>query len=1116
MTRPKDRLHKVIVIGATPSGITAVNKLGELGIPVTLVDDAADLDQKLAKEEWRLGSGIPFNYAHRPGLIRILRNSRIRCVLPARVDSIRHDPQGFAVTLTRQQTFVDPERCILCGRCASVCPVDLGEGQKAVKFSGRFSLPGRPVIDKRRQPLCRENCPLGVNAQGYMALTRAGKYAEALTLIREENILPGICGRICTHPCEDACRREQVDDAVSIRAVKRFLADYEARHPERIKVPVLREKRTETFAVIGSGPAGLAAAAQLARFGCRVRIYEKEEKAGGLLRYGIGSHRLPRAILDAELAYVQQMGVEFVLSHPVDLAGDLAAIRNEVDGVLITTGSWRDRKLGVEGEELAGVEGCLAFLNRFYREAITSLKETVAVIGDGNAAFDLARTLARLGARVTLISWFEQDQIPADSEEIKGALEEGVAIIDRTRIVAFEGDNGHFRRLRCRPTQPGETDANGIAWPVLVKDGQPFTLDFDRVFVAIGQVAPELPAGGLQVNSSGYITVGEGFRTNLSAIYAAGDGVVGPSTVVKAMAQGKHAADQMLFDICKIETGANRSRRSEHKDFPEIGAHIPVCNRTPMPEKRSVTRKENFEEVALGLPESDALYESQRCLQCGICAECLQCVEVCQAIGAVRHGEAEQTTVEHAGVVIVADPRIAPAVRGDDVIRAYGSESAKVDVYAMIMRGFAAAAQAMVLLGDALPIQKGHGVSFLPPDPTVSEPKRIGAFVCNCNQSLGWSDELDRHVNDLYGLKDVVHAEVLSSACVPEGIAAIIKTVRDKGINRIVLGSCVCCSLDLACSACTDQRSRLKHALFTATGISRAMVVTRNIRGEALSLLQKDPDQAALKFKGLLVRSIKSTRSLKIFSSPVRNYNFAAAVVGESEAAIQSAVTLARTGMDVFMFTSTERPPEAILPYSNIHCFQKANVAGISGTLGDFKLDVRTADLAQQIHVGTVVLGESARNRIGYARQDGMPNRDVFCTMQKQGVAGIPQFYPGMTSISGLFLANPPGIRISSKLKGDAAAVLAAAVMPRGPRKSKGYTVAVDQERCRGCGRCADVCPYQAVTLRQNGMDGYQAWVDEAFCKGCGNCASVCPSGAADSPYRNQVFFEQTLEEILI
>jgi ferredoxin len=169
----------------------------------------------------------------------------------------------------------------------------------------------------------------------------------------------------------------------------------------------------------------------------------------------------------------------------------------------------------------------------------------------------------------------------------------------------------------------------------------------------------------------------------------------------------------------------------------------------------------------------------------------------------------------------------------------------------------------------------------------------------------------------------------------------------------------------------------------------------------------------------------------------------------------------------------------------------------------------------QSIHVGAVILGETSRKRIGYVHQKGLPSRRIACAMQSKEATGIPFFYPGMTSISGLFLANPPGIAISNRQKGEAAAVLAAAVMPRGPRKSKGYTVSVDKTLCRGCGRCVDVCPYQAVSLRPNIGNGWHALVDEAFCKGCGNCISVCPSNAADSPYRDQVFYERMLEDIL-
>jgi NADPH-dependent glutamate synthase beta subunit-like oxidoreductase/NAD-dependent dihydropyrimidine dehydrogenase PreA subunit len=1117
MKRPKERLHKVIVIGATPSGIAATNKLGELGIPVTLLDKDANIDKKLSREEWRLKNGISLNYAHRPGIMRIFRNPGIKCLLPVRINSIKHNQQGFTVGLTQDQTFVDQQQCILCGRCLDVCPVSDGNGEKAIKFEGRFSIPGRPIIDKRRAPLCGENCPLGVNAQGYIALAKAGKYIEALNLIREKNILPGICGRVCTHPCENDCRRGLLDETVSIRAVKRFLADYGAQHPEKVNAPAPVEKRPEKFAVIGSGPAGIAAAAELARFGCNVTIFEKEKQGGGLLRYGIGAHRLPRNILDAELDYIQKLGVKFELGHPVNFSNDLEPMQKDFDAIIITTGAWNDRQLGIRGEDLDGVYGCLSFLTRFYREEITIKKgEKAAVIGDGNAAFDLARTLIRAGADVTIVSWFDMDLIPADPEEIKGAADEGIALIAKSKVMAFEGENNKLRRLVMKYTKPGPPDQNGIEWPVVVKDSEERLLEVDKAFVAIGQTGQSTECGKISVNESGYMNTNDNRLINFAKIFAAGDAVSGPSTVVDAMARGKATAERILSDICKITMSKKHHQRPQNRDFPEIPRDIPTQNRVTMPEKQPVARKDNFSEVALGLSESQVIYETSRCLQCGVCSECMQCVDVCSAIGAINHDQTEIHQVENAGIIILADPEMAPQIGGEDVIRAYGPKSSKTDIYAMMMRGYSAAAQAMVMIGGASLIQKGQGLSFYQPDLSLTRDQRIGVFVCKCAESLGWLPDMDLYVEKLSRLENVAHSEVMESACIPGGISSIVKTVRDKGLTRLVLGSCVCCALNFYCSACTDQRSRLKYGLFNATGITASMVVTRNIRGESLTLLKKDPAQAMSKFEGLLDRSVKAARNLEPFSSPARNYNFAAAVIGDSEAAVQSASILAKAGMDIFMFANGDKPPEITEQFPNIHCFENTVVNQISGTLGDFTIDIQSGNFVQSIHAGAVILGEKSRKKIAYVHQNGMKSRSIICSMQEKDMAGIPFFYPGMTSIAGLFLCSPPGIRISERQKGEAAAVLAAAVMPRGPRKSKGYTVVIDKEICRNCGRCVAACPYQAITLHENDFGGWYASVDEAFCKGCGNCISVCPSNAADSPYRSQKFFEQTLENILL
>jgi NADPH-dependent glutamate synthase beta subunit-like oxidoreductase/Pyruvate/2-oxoacid:ferredoxin oxidoreductase delta subunit len=1113
MKRPKDRLQKVIVIGATPAGVAAANKLGELGIPVTLIDRDPDLDEKLSKEEWRLSSGTRLNFAHRPGLLRIFRNPMIRCVIPAEITLLKHTPQGFRGKLRKNSTFVDASRCTLCGLCAEVCPVVTPEGKKPIRFNGRGSLPGRPVIDKRKQPPCQAGCPLGVNVQAYIALARVGRIDEALELIRRDNVLPGVCGRICTHPCEAGCRRGELDEPLAIKAIKRFIADSASSIFEKAKEAPAG--KSEKIAVVGSGPAGLAAAADLAREGYRVVVFEKERGLGGLLRYGIGPHRLPREILDREIGYIQELGVEFKPSSPVDPSKDLPRLREEFDAVLLTTGTWFDRKLGVPGEEMEGIEGGIAFLNRVYRDDFKKPPAQVAVIGDGNAAFDLARVLRRLGAGVTLISWFPKEMVPADAEEVRGAQEEEVHFIDRTQVVAFTGENGHLKTLRCKATEPGEPDAAGIPWPVPVPEKSPFDLPFDHAIVAIGQRGPfDSPHDPLpfQLTDSGYVAV-EGWRTSLGRVYAAGDAVTGPSAVVEAMATGRQAARRIRQDLGGTREKEEHWIRPIDGAFAPIPSHIPSLCRPTMPEIQSTLRTEGFSEVALGLGNGQAMMETERCLQCGVCSECLLCAAACERID---HGDEPEETFEHAGVLIVADPELAPSIKGEDVIRAYGPKTAKTDVYAMMIRGFAAAAKAVTLLGGTAQRPKGSGLSFSPPDPELSPEIRIGVFVCRCNAALGWTDGMEGYVLGLTHREGVVHGESLPAACTPEGSAGILRVIRQKGLSRVVLASCICCPLDFICSACTDQRSRLKDALFRGTGISRSMVETCNVRGEALSYIQLDPSIALSRFQGLIDRSIQRAGRLKRLPSPARTYNFTTAVIGESESARSAALTLAESGLDVFLFGTMGKPLIETPEHPNIHSFEGSSVEALSGTLGDFHVFVKSGDFHQRVQVGAVILGENSRKRIPYIPQEGLPSRIVASAMQKRGTPGVPFLYPGATSIAGLFLANPPGIMVSEKKKGASAAALAAAVMPRGPRQSKGYTIVVDKEICRGCGRCIRVCPYQAISFEKNLVGGWFAKADEALCKGCGICISVCPSHAADSPYRDQTYLEQMLEEILV
>ncbi len=1114
MKDPRERLQKVCIIGATPAGIAAANKLGEMGIPVTLIDKAADLNEKLSSQAWRMDSGVGFNYAMRPGLLRIMRNRRARLILPASVKAIKHTPQGFSIRYSQTPTYTDGEKCTLCGLCLQACPATLPDGRKPIKFNGRQALPGRPAIDKRMTPLCQANCPLGVNVQGYMALTRAGKYAEALELIRKDNVLPGICGRVCTHPCEAACRRAAVDEPLAIRDIKRFVADQNPRTPFGSSPA---KPRVETVAVVGSGPAGLAAASELVRRGYQVTVFEKEKAPGGLLRYGIGAHRLPREVIDREIAYLGELGARFQTGcefRPADSA--------KFSAVVLATGLWEDRIIGAPGEDLEGVSGCVSFLSSVHRGQIKSLSGKTAVLGDGNSAFETARTLARLGASVTLVSWFPGELIPADEHEVEEAAKEGISIKTSLRAAEFLGEGGRLNAIRFVPTVPGPPDKNGIPWPVAVKGAKPVVIEFDRAVVAIGQTANRLIWEGYGegfASASGLIRVGENCETRVGKVFAAGDAVSGPSTVVAAMASGRAAAKAVHKFLAPQQEVFEKSLfvRPLEFDYPEISAEIPSVPRAMMSERNPALRLQLETEVMLGFGDEQARAEAARCLQCGVCSECGRCVEACPAAGALIQSDVACEEIEHAGVVIVTDPALAPSVKGEDVIRAYSPKAIRPDVFAMMQRGFAAAAQAALLLGDGGARLKGGGMMFSPPEPQLSPELKIGVFVCRCNDSLGWDPELDALISYLPENCGVEHAESIPSACTAEGTAAILRTIREKGLTRFVLASCVCCPLDLVCGACTDQRSRLKDAIFHGTGVPRAMAETCNLRGEALALLGSDRPLALNRFEGLLQRSIRRAAKLKSLPPPARKYNFTTAVIGESEAALRSAQTLGQMGMEVFLFGGRDRPLSCSPDYPNVHPFPGSSARSLKGTVGDFQVIVKLEDSTHQVFsAGAVILGERSRKTMAYMPHPDMPPHGVECSMQAKGRLGVPFFVPGATSIPGLLLAAPPGVNVSERLKGEAAGILAATVMPRGPRQNKGYTVAIDGELCRGCGRCVKVCPYQAISFHANHppRSGY-AVVDQALCKGCGNCISICPSGAADSPYRERRFLEQAIEEIV-
>ncbi len=494
----------------------------------------------------------------------------------------------------------------------------------------------RLIWDDRKCAPCTLACPAWVDVQGYVALISQGRFKEAVELIRQTNPFPAICGRVCTHPCEGVCNRGKLDEPIAIRDLKRFASDYEMSVVEEEITPAPRTKE-ERVAVIGSGPAGLTAAHDLVKMGYGVTVFEALPIPGGMLSVGIPEYRLPRGIIQKEIAAIQKLGVELRLSSPIGRDGlTLGALHKQgYKAVLIAVGAHSSMRLNIPGEELEGVYHGVSFLRDVNLGKEVEVGNKVAIIGGGNVAIDAARTALRLGAKeVVIVYRRSRQEMPASEEEIAEAESEGVKINYLAAPVRVLGDGGKVAGLECIRMELGEPDASGRRRPVPVT-GSEFVLDTDMLVPAIGQ-APDLSF--LPGDHKFRITDRETFEvdpvclaTNIPGIFACGDAVTGPATVVEAIGAGSRAAiaiDRYLrgeeLELA-MEWLPLKAVEIEDMDISDIVSK----NRQPMPCLPIKERARGFKEVALGFSEEVAIEEASRCLSCGVCAWCRQCEKAC-------------------------------------------------------------------------------------------------------------------------------------------------------------------------------------------------------------------------------------------------------------------------------------------------------------------------------------------------------------------------------------------------------------------------------------------------------------------------------------------------------
>jgi len=659
-----------LIIGGGIAGIQAALDIANAGYKVYLVEREPSVGGHMIQLDKTFPTLDCSACILTPKMSDVGSHPNIELLSYSEVEEVSGYIGNFKVKIRKKARYVDESKCTGCGLCFQECPVimksefELGLAErKAIYIPFPQAVPNKAVIDKREERPCKaacvDACPIHTNVLGYIKLVAEGKFKEAYKLIRATNPLPAVCGRVCYAPCQEACNRGQVDDALAIVALKRFATDQI--DIDKLEIPQIT-KVGKAVAIIGSGPAGLAAANDLALLGYDVTIFEALPEPGGMLRVGIPEYRLPKDILRKEIGYIEKLGVEIKTNTKVGKQVTLEDLRKSYSAIFIATGAHESLKLGVTGEDTPGVIHGVNFLRDVNMGQRVEVGKRVAIIGGGNTAIDASRIARRLGASSVIIIYRRsRREMPATPTEVEAAEAEGVQIMflaTPTRIIA---ENSKVSKMECIKMKLGKPDATGRRRPIPIK-GSEFTIDVDTVIPALGQVsALEFVKGlNLKVFPEGTIAVEKStLATNIEGVFTGGDVVTGPQTVVAAIAAGKKAArsiDNYLKGeplIAEEEEGI--PQKLSKQEIATIKERFPSQSRVKMAELELKARTKDFTEVEQGYTIEQAQQEARRCLASQIegCFNCHECEQWCDP-NAIDFSQQDQFIEIQVGSVIVA------------------------------------------------------------------------------------------------------------------------------------------------------------------------------------------------------------------------------------------------------------------------------------------------------------------------------------------------------------------------------------------------------------------------------------------------------------------------------
>jgi len=1092
----------VLIIGGSEAGIQSALDLADAGVDVHMLEPRPFLCNIHH-------STLPV-HLYRTRMLEAARHPRITFWTHTDLDKIEGQSGNYKVKLRQNPRYVDLSKCTACGDCILVCPVSVpGTGRKAIYLKDNCE-PGCAVIDKSGIAPCSHACPGGIHVQGYVALIADGRFQEAIDLIRDAIPFPGICGRICTHPCEIDCRRNEVDSPVSIRLLKRFVSDWEQRLPQKPTASTsMKPKRkavAQKVAVIGAGPAGMTAACFLAGQGYSVTVFEKLPVIGGMLAVGIPAYRLPRDVIGQEYEIIRKQGVDIRLNTRIGPQGDYSLEDLFADGfgaVCLTVGAHKSLSLGIPGEELQGVVQGIDLLKMVslsqqtndpvWQKSLESLlslgpETRAAVLGGGNTALDVSRTLTRLGlSEVQILYRRTRDEMPAQAEEIEETEKEGVRIQLLTAPKTIKGNQaGQVTGLECLRMNLGSPDQSGRRRPIVVP-GSEFHLDLDLIVLAIGQ-EPDFgfmsPDSEIAIDKDWRIQVDKhSFMTDRPSIFAAGDAVTRKHmSAIEAIGMGKkmaQAVDHYLQEekAClepqkPYRMPVAKREMAPHELIPSASIQVPVLNLK--------NRLQGFDEVELGYSQKEAIEEAGRCLKCGPCSECMACVQACKP-GALIHDQAERVLHLNVDTLIYADDPD-KAFQYREKTEGHIIEIAPDDP----VQGSAAAAWVKTRPKTETIVYGTQNIV-----PGAQPDIRIGVYICRCGDDMGGVIQTETLQKRIQGYDPVVFTDILPFACRRDASTKIKQDISDQRLNRVVLAACSCCSSEQVCFSCTFQRVRCKKNL----GIfqSRQEIISHpehgislpvniefiNIREQCAWVHKDNPGLAMDKAHILIQGAVSKISATMVTSLESFSRERSVMILGQGQASKVCLEVLQNSGVNTVHLGKVLAP----MHYLDGCYFLVQN----GHTLKSRSIIITPADESEADQIMDRLNAGNSRPAVAYR--------------------------PGQTGTTrpGLFFCDP---QHDPELVGRAVAARSRGWLGQTQGFLKKNSGKVDPHRCRMCYSCMDICEAGAPQVI-NQVEDRHIWIDPAICTGCGVCAANCPSNAIRAGDISDRQLEVMIEDML-